>query len=266
MPLDFSPYSAVFLDLDGTVYHETEVLPGAVELVNALKSSGIPFACLTNSGGSPLHVMEHLEDMGIDIDPDNIYTAAAASCDYVLEHFATPGRKPQIFNMATQSCQEMLEGSVDWVEQIDQPCDAILIAGPVNAYASFDRQRIALELARRGARIIGLSADRIYPSPRGLEFGSGAMTWMIAYAAGVEPFFCGKPEEVFFHELCGRLDVPPDRCLLIGDNLESDIVGGKRVGMRTILTLTGVARRSDLSLTAPEFHPDMVVEDLKELL
>ena len=58
MPLDFSPYSAVFLDLDGTVYHETQVLPGAVELVDRFKSEGIKFACLTNSGASPLRVMK----------------------------------------------------------------------------------------------------------------------------------------------------------------------------------------------------------------
>lgn len=266
MPLDISPYSAVFLDLDGTIYHETQVLPGAVELVNLLKSSSTPFACLTNSGSSPLHAMENLEEMGIDIDPDNIYTAAAAACDYVLEHFSSPGRKPRIFNLATQSCHEMLEGSVEWVGRIDELCDAVLVAGPLNKYANFERQRMALELARRGARIVGLCADRVYPSPRGLEFGSGAMSWFIAYAANVEPVFCGKPEEVFFRELCSRLKVEPNRCLLIGDNLESDIMGGKRVGMRTILTLTGVARRSDLAIVADEFKPDLVVEDLKELL
>jgi len=266
MPIDFSPYSAVFLDLDGTVYHETNVLPGAVELVNRLKESNIKFACLTNSGASPLHVMETLETMGIDIDPDNIYTAAAAACDYVMEHFASATHKPRIFNLATQSCHEMLEGSVDWVGAMDEPCDAVIIAGPLNKYANFERQRIALELARRGARIIGLCADRVYPSPRGIEFGAGSLTWMIAYGANVEPIFCGKPEEVFFRELCTRLDVRTDACLLIGDNLESDIMGAKRVGMRTILTLTGVARRSDLESLAAECQPDLVIEKLTELL
>lgn len=266
MPLDFSPYSAIFLDLDGTMYHETQVLPGAVELVNRLKESKIPFACLSNSGASPLHAMENLEEMGIDIDPDNIYTAAAAACDYVLEHYSSPDRKPRIFNLATQSCHEMLDGAVEWVGRIDELCDAVLIAGPMNKYANFERQRLALELARHGAKLIGLCADRVYPSPRGIEFGAGAMTWFIAYAAGVEPVFCGKPEEVFFRELCTRMNVASDRCLLIGDNLESDIMGGKRVGMRTILTLTGVTRRTDLALAAPEYQPDLVVEDLKELL
>lgn len=266
MPLNFNDYDAVFLDLDGTIYHEVNPLPGAVEFVKALKDQNIHFACLSNSGLSPLRVMAQLEEMGIDIDPDNIYTAAAATCDYVLEEFGQDGRRPRFFNCATDSCTEMLEGMVDWVQTIDEPCDAILVAGPVNRNASFERQRMALALARSGARLIGLCADRVYPSPRGIEFGAGAMTWMLAYAANVEPFFCGKPEAVFFHELCHRQNVKPDRCVLIGDNLESDVKGGKQVGMRTILTLSGVTRASDLEQLEPQWQPDLVIESLLALI
>ena len=98
-------------------------------------------------------------------------------------------------------------------------------------------------LLRKGAALAAICADRVYPSPRGLEFGVGAMAAMLAYAVDVRPIFCGKPEKLFFNELCHRLGVRPDRCVLIGDNLESDIAGAKGVGMKTILTLTGVATR-----------------------
>jgi hypothetical protein len=73
---------------------------------------------------------------------------------------------------------------------------------PSNAYATEDRQRVALLLLRHGAALVGLCADRVYPSPRGLEFGSGSQSAMLSYAANVEPFFCGKPEKIFFMELC----------------------------------------------------------------
>src|SRR3954465_1409837 len=94
MPLDFSPYQAVLLDLDGTVYHEDHPLPGAIELIKRLQFENRPFACLSNSSASPLRIMARLELMGVDIDPNNIYTAAAAACDYIVETFGATDGSP----------------------------------------------------------------------------------------------------------------------------------------------------------------------------
>jgi 4-nitrophenyl phosphatase len=269
--MDFSAYQAVLLDLDGTVYHEDQPLPGAIELIRRLQSEGQRFACLSHSSSSPLGVVERLASMGVEVDPDNIYTAAAASCDYVLEKYtkddAGQARRPRVYNLGSTGIHAMLDGLVDWVQTGGEPCDAVIVAAPTTDFArEEDRRRIALQLARRGADVIGMCADRVYPSPRGLEFGAGALTWMLAYAAGVEPVFCGKPQPLFFHELCKRLSIDPRWCLLIGDNLESDVAGGKGVGMRTIITLGGVTRRSDLRDWPANLQPDLVVEDLTELL
>jgi len=264
--IDFSQYAAVLLDLDGTIYHEDHPFPGAIELIQFLQANGHRFACLSNSTSSPLRIMMRLQTMGLELDPDHIYTAAAAACDYVLAHLPKKGPKPRIYNLSTEAVGEMLEGSVDWVRTGGEPCDAIIVGTPTNVFATDDRQRIALELARKGAQVLGICADRVYPSPRGIEFGSGALSWMVAYAAGVEPLFAGKPQPLFFRELCRRLGVDPAHCLLIGDNIESDVFGAQAVGMRTILTLTGVTRRRDLLAVAKERHPDLIVEDLNELL
>jgi ribonucleotide monophosphatase NagD (HAD superfamily) len=175
-------------------------------------------------------------------------------------------RCPRIFNLATEGVQELLEGRVNWVESESEVCDAVIIGAPANAMATEPRQRIALQLVRHGALPVGCCADRIYPSPRGLEFGSGAMTSMLCYATNTKPVYCGKPEEFFFRELCHRLNVAPADCLLIGDNLESDIGGAKRLGMRTILVLTGVTRKSDALGAPPDKTADRVINDLTELL
>jgi HAD superfamily hydrolase (TIGR01450 family) len=266
VPFDFSPYAAVLLDLDGTIYHEDHPLPGAVKLVRHLQDSGRRYACLSNSTSSPRRTVMRLQTMGLNLDPDHIYTAAAAACDFVISHLPKNQSKPRIFNLSTQAVGEMLEGSVDWVRTGGEPCDCIIVGTPTNAFATDERQRIALELARKGAKVLGICADRVYPSPRGIEFGAGALSWMIAYAAGVQPVFTGKPQELFFRELCRRLDVDPTQCLLVGDNIESDVFGAQRVGMRTILTLTGVTRRSDLPSFPKERQPDFIVEDLNELM
>jgi HAD superfamily hydrolase (TIGR01450 family) len=259
VPFDFSPYAAVLLDLDGTLYHEDHVLPGAAALVRRIQDEGRTFACLTNSTSSPERLQTRLKGMGIEMPADNIYTAAAAAADYVLEHFTA---MPRIFNLGTEGLQEMLDDKVEWVRDIGEKCDVVIAGAPANVFATADRQRIALYLLRAGARLIGVCADRVYPSPRGLEFGSGALTTMLGYAAGVTPVFTGKPEAIFFEELCGKLKVEPARCILIGDNLESDIAGAKRLGMATILTLTGVTDAQNLASVPASFKPDLVVADL----
>src|SRR5580693_5000195 len=86
--IDFDLFDAVLLDLDGTVYHEEHALPGAVRLVQRLRTEKRKFACLTNSTGSPSHIAARLQRMGIQIETDHVYTAARATADYVLQHFA----------------------------------------------------------------------------------------------------------------------------------------------------------------------------------
>lgn len=260
--MDFGEYQAVLLDLDGTIYHEEHVLPGAVELVDRLRREGRIFACLTNSTSSPQRIAARLARMGIDLAPELVHTAAQATADYVLQKFSP---RPRLFNLATEGVEEMLNGRVDWVQSTGEKCDAVIAGAMTNLYATEERQRVALALLRGGSALVGICADRVYPSPRGIEFGSGAFCSLLAYAANVTPVYCGKPEEVFFHSLYMKLHVEPAKCLLIGDNLESDIAGSKRLGMRTILVLTGVTGRDDLCDADEKHRPDAVIGDLLEL-
>jgi len=278
VPFDFDAFDAVLLDLDGTIYHEEHALPGAVELIRRFQSDGRKYACLTNSTSNPQRISARLGRMGVKVDPAHIYTAAAAACDYVMERFAgqSPShdltspvppvsRRPRVFNLSTEGVNDMLDGRVEWVNDEAAPCDAVVCGVPVNVYATDERQRMAMIQLRRGATLVAICADRVYPSPRGLEFGVGAMGAMMAYAANVTPVYTGKPERFFFEELCRRLGVEPPRCVLVGDNLESDIAGAKGVGMRTVLVLTGVATRDDVGRLPADLRPDWVVEGLPDL-
>jgi 4-nitrophenyl phosphatase len=265
--LDLDQYDAVLLDLDGTVYHEEHALPGAVTAIRKLQERGKLYACLTNSTTGPHHLAARLARMGLGVDPAHIYTAAAATADYVVDHF-TAGRPsdytPAVYNLSTDGMAELLDGRVRWVQRDDEPCDAVVSGVVTNVYATDERQRTALNLLRNGAALVAICADRVYPSPRGLEFGGGAMAAMLGYAADVRATFCGKPEKIFFIELCRRLKVRPERCVLVGDNLESDIGGAQGVGMATILTLTGITTREHLGRSAHK--PDAIIQDLSQLL
>jgi ribonucleotide monophosphatase NagD (HAD superfamily) len=158
----------------------------------------------------------------------------------------------------------MLDGKVHWINREDEGCDAVVCGVPLSVYATEDRRRTAMLLLRKGATLVSICNDRVYPSPRGLEFGVGALSAMLAYAANTTPVFCGKPERLFFQELCHRLDAQPERCVLFGDNLESDIAGAKGVGMKTVLILTGVCHLEDVSKLSEIERPDWVIADLRD--
>ncbi len=263
MPLDLSPYAAVLLDLDGTVYHEEHALPGAIELIRRLQRDQKRFACLSNSTSSPARISARLMRMGVTLSLESIYTAGTAAADYVTDRWP----RPRAYNLATEGLHDLLDPHVQWVSAADEACDVVIVGTPTSLYATEDRQRTALDLLRRqrGAVLLGMCADRVYPSPRGIEFGTGALTQMLAYAADATPVFTGKPEAVFFHELCHRLNVKPADCILIGDNLESDIAGARGVGMTTWLTLTGVARLEDVQHLPEDKRPHGIVRDLSEV-
>ena len=266
MAVDFSPYQAVLLDLDGTLLRQDAALPGAAALVDHLRAIGRPFAIITNSTAGPRRVAERLQAEGIAVPRGQVWTAAQAACDYVVAKArGNLGRPPRVMNLGTIDVDELLDGRAELVNA-HGPCDAVIAGTPTNARAGEERQRLALRLLRDGAELVAVCADRVFPSARGLEFGSGAFTAMLAYAAGVRATYCGKPEKRFFLEVCRRLKVDSRQCLLIGDNLEADVLGGKAVGMRTILVLDGVTRRSDLEQLAPAMHPDAVVTGLTELV
>lgn len=268
MTLDLAPYAAVLLDLDGTLCHDDHPLPGAVELVRHLHATGKTVGVISNSGSGPLRAQMRLHAMNIEIDSSHIYTCASHAADTVLEMFpprAIGVPRPRVFNLGTDSIAEMLDGKVDWVQTVGEPCDCILVAGPSVGRYSEAGMRTALQLARDGATIIGLCADRVFPSRRGLEFGAGSLTAMLAYAANRQPVFCGKPQPEFFLHLCRRLNLRPETCLLIGDNLEADIAGGRAVGMNGVLTLTGASRRGDVLSMPAERRPVAIVEDLREI-
>ena len=148
VPMDFSEFDAVFLDLDGTIYHEENALVGAAELVGRLQREGRRFACLSNSTNSPGQISGRLKRMGMEVEAEHIYPATEAAATYVVEKY---GGRARVFNLATTGMEELLEGRVEWVESAGQKCDAVIVGCPSNVYATEERQRAALVLLREGA-------------------------------------------------------------------------------------------------------------------
>ena len=117
---------------------------------------------------------------------------------------------------------------------------------------------------RAGAMFVGTNPDPSFPTERGLAPGNGAILAALQTTTGVKPVIIGKPEPYLFRQALARLGTPPEATLVLGDRLETDILGGKQAGMPTGLLLTGVTRQEDLA--GATIQPDYVFEDLPGFL
>lgn len=271
-PIRVSDFAAVLFDMDGTLYHERQALPGAAATVAALRQAGRAVACVTNNSAHTASELSHrLADMGIAIEPSAIHTAARAMAELILAHPLIDRARPRVFNFAGRALPIELDGRADMVETAAGPCDVVAVGTHMrenNVGFDMDRAIAALAHLRRGAAMVVGCNDRVFPIVGGaVEFGSGAWARLFAYAADLPESrirFAGKPRPEFFTSLCRRLGVAPDQCLLVGDNLEADIAGAARAGMRTALVLTGVSTIDDIARGGME--PTWTVRDLPELL
>ncbi|MFQ5831062.1 MAG: HAD-IIA family hydrolase, partial [Candidatus Methylomirabilia bacterium] len=128
---------------------------------------------------------------------------------------------------------------------------------------TYEKLRAATILIRSGARFVGTNPDLTFPSEEDLVPGAGAILAAIEAATGVAPIVVGKPEPLLFQQALDRMDVDPGKVAVIGDRIETDVLGGTAAGLTTILVMTGAARREDLA--EAEVRPDHVLESLAEL-
>ena len=119
-------------------------------------------------------------------------------------------------------------------------------------------------LIRRGAIFIGTNPDRTFPSEQGLVPGAGSQLALLEAATDVPPLVVGKPEPLLYQQALARMDASPAETLMIGDRLNTDILGGLRQGLHTALLLSGIQRREELARSP--IHPELVFDELAELV
>jgi len=249
---------AFVIDLDGVVYLRKQAIPGATRFFDELISGGKRFVFLTNnSSRTRREYVKILSGIGIRASLGDIVTSAYATARYVSER--AKGSRVHVVG-GSGLIEELSEAGM---EVVNEPPVRFVIAGIDFAF-TYEKLALASKLLRGGARFIATNRDATYPTEEGPLPGAGSIVSAIMTASGKRPMTVGKPNGWIFDICSGILRSKPGKIAVVGDRLETDILGGQRAGMRTILVLSGVTRKEDLPKS--RVRPDLVVPSIADLI
>jgi 4-nitrophenyl phosphatase len=250
------------LDMDGVLYRGAEVLPGVKELLDALTLRERPVMLATNNSMSTPEAYERkLAAMGLDIPASAVITSALATRDYLLQRLPE-GAGIYVIGMPALR-EQLFEGTPFHPVQYGEEQPAAVVIG-LDLEFTYAKLKAAHEAIQRGALFIATNADTTLPTEAGLVPGAGSIVAALAAATGQRPIVIGKPETPMLETAMTRMGAQPEETVMLGDRLDTDILAGERAGMLTVLVLTGVSTREDLS--SAEVLPDVVVSDLPSLV
>ncbi|MBP1996635.1 HAD-IIA family hydrolase [Paenibacillus eucommiae] len=244
------------IDLDGTVYKGRQVIEGAADTINRLKRLGKRLVFLSNRGNISRKMCHaRLTEMGLNVQEDEILLTSTVSANYLKKHY----EKSQVWVLGEQGLKDEL--AVAGVMLADKPESADWLLITLHESLTYRELNDAFRAVRHGARIMATNADKTFPGDNGDCIDVAGMIGAITASTGREvDVVIGKPSKLMADAALEVLGLPPERCMVIGDSMESDIQLGKNAGMRTALVLTGSIKRADVE--ASSVKPDWVWDSI----
>lgn len=245
------------IDLDGTMYRGDDVIPEAIEFISLLQRHEISFVFVTNNAmRTPSMIREKMQRMGFaNLRDEMFFTSAMAAVSYMKQHSS----KRRAFCIGEVGLQDALrQGGFIEVEE-----DAELVFVGLNRKADFALYCEALNVLRQGAILVGTNEDRRLPQGDHFLIGNGAVLKMLEYASEAECIIVGKPSALMMEETLQYVRKDASQCVVIGDNLETDIAFAYDNHVESIMVTTGVHTKEDAQNCAKK--PDVVVASLSQL-
>ncbi|MEM6799609.1 MAG: TIGR01457 family HAD-type hydrolase, partial [Planctomycetota bacterium] len=244
------------IDMDGVIYRSSQLIPGAVDFIKLLQKWDIPFLFLTNnSQRTRRDVATKLVRMGMPVTEDHIYTCALATARF-LERQKPNGTayvigEGGLLNALHESGYAIVDKHPDYV-----------VVGEGRTL-SFEMLENAVQMVIDGAKLIATNLDPNCPTQTGTRPGCGAIVSLIEQATGIKAFSVGKPSPVMMRQARKEIGMATSETIMIGDTMDTDIMGGVQMGYRTMLVLTGTTSREDLASFA--YQPDVILESIADL-
>ncbi len=247
----------LLIDMDGVIYRGNQLIPGADRFVNILVRENIPFLFLTNnSQRTRRDVATRLTRMGIDVEPTHIFTCAMATARFLAK------QKPNGTAYVIGEGGLLTALHQNGFSIVDHDPDYVVVGE--GRTITQEMLEHAVRMILGGAKLIATNMDPNCPTANnGLRPGCGAAVAYLETATGRKAFSVGKPSPVMMQAARKELMTRTSDTMMIGDTMETDILGGVQMGYRTVLVLSGGTRREDLVQYA--YGPDAIVDSVAEL-
>jgi NagD protein len=244
------------IDMDGVLYRGTQMIPGADRFVGALRAADIPFLFLTNnSQRTRRDVATRLQRLGIDAGEEHVFTCAMATARFLAR------QKPNGTAFVIGEGGLLTALHENGYAVVDRDPDYVVV-GEGRTF-TFDMVEAALNMILAGAKLVATNMDPNCPTQHGMRPGCGAVVAMLEAASGVKAFSVGKPSPVMLRGARKELGLTSAQTVVIGDTMDTDILGGVQLGYKTILVLSGTTGRDDFARYA--YRPDLIVESIADL-
>lgn len=221
------------IDMDGVLISGKTLIPGADTFIETLKSKGIKFLVLTNNSTyTQVDLAYRLKTIGLEIQPEQIFTSALATAAFMKSQKETGSA----FVIGETGLTVAIHNA-GYILTTQHPDFVVL--GETFDYA-FQQVTKAVRLIVAGTPFIATNPDPTGPSEGGVVPACGAMAALIEKASGRAPFFCGKPNPFMMRSALNYLGVHSENTVMVGDRMDTDVVAGIQSGMETVLVLSGV--------------------------
>lgn len=228
-----SPVKAIFLDLSGVLYDGDHVIAGAPAALQALRAKGKHLRFVTNTATqNSRQILARLHRMGFEVAPDELITAPSAAKHYVQQQ----GLRP--FCIVHRNL-------ADEFADLDQSSPNAVLLGDAQEGLSYDALNQAFRLCKSGYPLIGIGLNKYFSNNGELCLDVGMYVRGLEWAADVQATIIGKPGRLFFDQIAATCGVEPAQCLMVGDDVLSDVLGAQAAGWQGCLVRTGKFREGD---------------------
>lgn len=244
----------VCFDIAGVLTDNGRLLPGAAETLAALDARALPYRLLTNTSRRPqAAILAELRGLGLDVGAEQLFAAPRVVADAVRAR----GLRP--FLLVHPDIRDEFAGL-----DVSAP-DAVVLCDAAEGltYRNLDQ---AFALLKAGAPLLAVGLNRYFQGRERLELDAGPFVRALEYAAGIEAEIIGKPGRAMFDLAVASMALRADEVLMIGDDIEADILGAQAAGLRPVLVRTGKYRAGDEARLPPQARCIATVADMLPLL
>ncbi len=261
-PLD--GVSLVLADLDGVIYKGPAAIPYAVESMNAIAAPTRVAYITNNASRTDASVAQHLTELGLHAAAEDIVTSPQAAMT-LLKELVAPGSSILVVGGDGLVDEVTKAGFTVTRSALDNPAAVVQGFSPEVGWVHLAEAAFALNGDGTAGDLpwVATNTDWTIPQARGTAPGNGTLVSAVHTAVGRLPVVAGKPEVAIFEEAMTRFGTRD--ALMIGDRLDTDILGANRAGIPSVLVLTGIDRAKQVIAAVPQERPTYILDDLRQL-